>query len=87
MSRKVIPSEAINQLVVRALNSPSGIRITCESEGQAINFHQRYNTVRSDIVKRDAASEWRTLQMRRDGAVLFLEPVDAHIMRLQIDEL
>lgn len=85
--RKVIPSEAIVALVTRALNSTNGIKITCESEGQAIYIHQRYNTVRSDIVKRDPESEWRTLQMRREGATLLLEPVDSHILRLQIDEL
>jgi hypothetical protein len=85
--RKIIPSEAIITLVNRALNTPNGIRITCESEGQAVNIHQRYNTVRSTIVARDRESEWRTLQMRREGAVLMLEPVDSHILRLQIDEL
>lgn len=85
--KKIIPSEAIVQLVNRAMNSPNGIRITCESEGQAINFLQRYNSVRSEVVKKDGASEWRTFQMRREDNVLFLEPADAHILRLQIDEL
>jgi hypothetical protein len=87
MTRKVIPSEAIVELVRRALNSPRGLRIECESTGQAIYIHQRYNTVRSEIVKRDPDSEWRTLQMRREENVLFLEPVDAHILRLNISEL
>jgi hypothetical protein len=87
MTRKIIPSEAIVELVRRALNSPKGIRIDCESAGQAINLHQRYNTVRASIIKRDAESEWRTMQMRREENVIFLEPVDAHILRLNISEI
>jgi hypothetical protein len=85
--KQIIPSEAIHNLVTRALNSPNGIKITCDSEGQAINFHQRYNMVRADVVKRDPNSEWRSFQMRREEHVLFLEPADAHILRLQIEEL
>jgi hypothetical protein len=87
MTAPTIPSEAMRQIVVRALNSPHGIKIEFESAGDAIKFHQRYNSVRSNEVRRDGASEWRTLQMRRDGTTLYLEPVDQHILRLKISEI
>ena len=87
MSAPIVPSEAMRQIVLRALNSAKGIKIEFETDGQAINFHQRYNAVRRNEVRRDAASEWRTLQMRRTGATLFLEPVDQHVLKLNITDI
>ena len=87
MTRLVIPSAAIVEIVRRALNSERGIKIAFPTEGQAIHFHQRYNIVRAEVVKRDPASEWRTLQMRRDGHELLLEPLDSHILRFDITEI
>lgn len=85
--RKIIPSEAIIALMTRALNSPNGIKIECESSGQAVHIHQRYNTVRAAMTKQDPNHEWRTMQMRRDGATLLIEPTDAHLLRLKITEI
>lgn len=87
MSAPTIPSEAMRQIVLRALNSPRGIKIEFDSEGAAIRFHQRYNSVRSNEVRRDPQSEWRTMQMRREAATVFLEPVDQHVLRLRITEI
>lgn len=83
----VVPSEAIVQIFTRAANSPRGISIEFKSEGEAIHFNQRYNTVRAALVKQDPTTEWRSYQMRRDGKTLFLEPTDAHVMKLDIQEL
>jgi hypothetical protein len=87
VSAPTIPSEAMRQVVQRALNSPNGIKIEFNTEGEAINFHQRYNAVRSNEVRRDPQSEWRTFQMRRTGTTLFLEPTDQHVLRLKITEI
>lgn len=87
MSAPTITSEAMADIVRRALNSPRGIKIEFETEGAAINFHQRYNSVRRNEVRRDPASEWRTMQMRRVGMTLFLEPADSHVLKLKIEEI
>lgn len=80
-------SAAIIEIVDRALNSPKGISIDFVEEGKAIHWLQRYHTVRSGVVKRDPGSEWRTLTGRRVGSVIFLEPLDQHVLSLEIKEI
>jgi hypothetical protein len=75
-------SEAMIAIVSRALNSPRGISIAFPSEGAAINWRQRYYTIRKGVVKADPASEWRTLTC----VVHEAEPGKFHILLVPSDE-
>lgn len=90
-------------LVARALNSERGIAIRFPSQGAAINWKQRYYTVRKGIVKADPSSEWRTLTCIAEPEskeilcaacaskvktwVVKLIPNDAHVAEYEIEEL
>jgi hypothetical protein len=84
-------SEAMIQIVSRALNSPRGISIAFPSEGAAINWRQRYYTIRKGVVKNDPASEWRTLTCvvhESDGKYfILLVPSDEQVLQYDITEL
>ncbi len=88
MAQNTLPSEAIVEVATRALNSPKGIAIgPFETEGQAIYWNQRFNAVKAKMIKNHPNHEWRTLTCRRVGAKVLLEPMDAHILDLPIEEI
>jgi hypothetical protein len=98
-----VVSEAMDGLVRRALNSERGIGIRFPNQGLAINWKQRYYTVRKNIVKSDPSSEWRTLTCIAEPAtkeilcsscgsaftpwIVKLIPNDAHVADYDIEEL
>lgn len=88
MAQNTLPSEAIIEVATRALNSPKGIAIgPFESEGQAIYWAQRFNAVKAKQIKGNPNHEWRTITCKRVGAKVLLQPVDAHILDLSIEEI
>lgn len=98
-----VVSEAMMQLVARALNSERGIAFTLPDRGAATNWRQRYYTCRKSVVKADPTSEWRTLTCIIEPVVptptcencggplgpwrVKLIPNDAHILDMEIEEL
>lgn len=86
-----ILSEAMTSLVQRALNSERGIRIQFPEKGAAINWRQRYYRVRDGVVKKDPASEWRTLTcvIEEEGGKVWVKllPSDAQLLDYVIEEL
>lgn len=86
-----VTSEAMNAIVQRAINTERGIRIEFPSHGSAVNWRQRYYSVRASVVKKDPQSEWRTLTCvleEKDGKVwVKLIPNDAHVLDYKIEEL
>lgn len=87
MTTHSVPSEAIIEIFRRAASSPRGIAISFPTSGQAIHFLQRYNTVRAAQVRGDPGSEWRQYTARLDGLRVCIEPLDSHILKLDIEEL
>lgn len=83
-----MPSEVVFELLQRAINSANGIAISFDTEGQAVNWHQRYNMMRASLIRRaDAPQEFRLIAVRRDKNRVLFEPVDAFIKRLKIEEI
>lgn len=88
MAQSTVPSEAIVEIAARALNTTKGIAIgPFPTEGDAIYWAQRFNTVKATQVRNNPQHEWRTLSCRRDGLRVLIQPVDAHILDLPIEEL
>jgi len=85
---RAMPSEVVFELIQRALNTRAGIAVSFETEGAAINWHQRFNMMRATLIRRaDTPQEFRHIAVRRDKHRVLFEPVDAFIKRLNIEEI
>ena len=87
MAQSTVPSEAIIEIATRALNTPRGISIEFPTEGAAIYWSQRFNTVKAKQIKGDPAHEWRTLSCRREGNLVLIQPADAYVLDLPIKDI
>lgn len=82
-----IPSEAITQIVTRALNSARGIEIVFDSERQATHFRHRFYAVRRAVLKTDPQSEWGTLSCIKEANRIRIVPAESDVLALDIKEL
>lgn len=84
-------SEAMQSLVVRALNSERGIAVRFPNEGAAINFRQRYYSIRKHVTANNPTSEWRTLTcvVQEEGGSWWVKliPNDQHVLDYEIKDL
>lgn len=80
-------SEAMQQIVSRALNTEKGIRIEFPTNGAAVNFRQRYYKVRARLLKQHPDSDWRNLSCVIEGNFLLFIPTDAQVLHYKIEEI